>query len=78
MPAQPHFNIEKFKNKVQEYAAMLVMMMSKETENTHEIKQELSPEAALSFIQSLSVKGGDKVPADINPMECLVEDKYER
>lgn len=77
MPTQPQFNVDKFKHRVQDFASMLVVLMSKETANGYEATQDMNMSEALSFIQSLSVKGGETVPADVNPMECFIDEKYE-
>lgn len=77
MPTQPRFNVDKFKNRVQDFASTLMVLMSKEAEDTYDTKQELSHSDALAFIQSLSVKGGENIPADVDPMKCFIEEKYE-
>lgn len=35
-------------------------------------------EAALEFIKSLAVKGGNKVPANVSGIESLISEKYEQ
>lgn len=78
MPQYPRFDVDKFKNRVQDFASMLIVLMSKGEENVCGTRQELSQSEALDFIQSLSVKGGEVIPNDVNPMECFIQENYER
>lgn len=75
IPVNPHFNVDMFRHRLQDYAAMLVIMMTQESRK--EKKSTSDSAEALAFIQSLAIKGGERIPADVNPVDCYIEEKYE-
>lgn len=74
MPARPTFDVERFRQRVQDYANRLCIAMSDNRQKEQKLAKDR--QEALAFIQSLAVPGGENVPNDINPMECFVADKY--
>ncbi|MBQ0075060.1 MAG: hypothetical protein KBT34_12830 [Prevotella sp.] len=77
VPTQPHFNVDKFRHRMQDFASTLVMLMSRELIEQKTDETTADQDYALSFIKSLAVEGGKDIPANVNPIECLVDTKYE-
>ena len=55
---------------------VVMLMMQYDSTRCDENKKLQDRKSALDFIKSLAVPGGEKVPAEISEVDCLISEKY--
>lgn len=51
-------------------------MVSNNNMNTKRVSEQEEYQKALAYVETLMIKDGKPVPADIDPMEIFVQEKY--